>query len=134
MIRRDSTPYAERRTGPVHVPGAIDVTTPEVGFFKVKLGKDTILRAVRLWFGAPLDPVTGEELDRSWRWQAELDDGEPVDFDAVWPKCAGDRISEQEWLRCKGRVAWARQHAPNSAYAERGRRHDPLSSQSPLPF
>lgn len=126
--------YGERQHGPVHVPGAIDVSEPVAGFYKIKLGQNTVLRAVRLWNGPPLDPVTGEELDRSWRWQAQLDDGHYVDFDRVWPKCGRDPIDLAEWQRCRKRHEWAQSHAPDSAYAERGRAHDPLSTSSPLPF
>ena len=32
------------------------------------------------------------------------------------------------------RAEWAREHAPNSAYAKPGKRWDPLSSSEPLPF
>lgn len=123
-----------RSSVPGAVAGAVDVSTPTAGFFKLKLSKDTVLRAVEVFYGAPIDPVTGEEMDRSWRWQARLDDGALVDFDRVWPACARDPITEAEFRRCCARVEWARQHAPQSAYAERGVKIDPLSTQSPLPF
>jgi hypothetical protein len=112
----------------------VNVERPTVGFYKLKLSRGTVLRAVHLWYGPPADPVTGEELDRSWRWQAMLDDGALIDFERVWPVCAGDPITEQEFKRCVARVEWARQHAPASGYAHRGRRRDPLSLSEPLPF
>lgn len=133
-MTRDATPYGQREVRAVHVAGAIDVSVPEAGFFKIKLGRDTVARAVRLWNGPPADPVTGEIMDRSWRWQAELDDGALVDFDRVWPACCRTPITEDEWKRCKARTFWARKNAPESAYAERGRKLDPLSVNSPLPF
>lgn len=125
--------YAEHRATQA-VQGGVDVTTPEAGYFKLKLSRDTVLRAVRIWYGPPADPITGELLDRAWRWQAQLDDGDLVDFDRAWPQCARDPIPEAEWKRCCARVEWAREHAPDSSYAERGRRRDPLSSSEPLPF
>lgn len=125
--------YTDRATGPVHVPGAVDVTTPVAGFFRFRLHGGAVRGGVRIWYGPPLDPVTGEELDRSWRWQAEFD-GEPIPFDRVWPACAGEPITEQEYQRFVARKRWAEQHAPDSAYADRAKRHDPLSSSSPLPF
>lgn len=134
MIRRDPAPYAERHVRPVQVAGALDVTTPKAAFYKIKLSRDAVLRAVRIYHGPPRDPVTGEELDRSWRWQAELDDGALIEFDRVWPQCGRDPIPEAEWRRCRARVEWARMHAPDSAYAERNRKRDPLSSSEPLPF
>lgn len=115
------------------VAGSIDVSTPVAGFYRFRLGRDTVRGGVRIWFGPPHDPVTGEELDRSWRWQAEFD-GEPIDFDRVWPACADEPLTEQEYRFLIERREWARKHAPNSAYAEVGRKHDPLSLQSPLPF
>lgn len=112
----------------------VDVTTPVAGFFKIKLGRDTVVRAVEVYYGAPHDPVTGEELDRSWRWQARLDDGTLIDFDRVWPACARDPISEAEFRRCVARTDWARTHAPGSSYADSRKRRDPLSTSEPLPF
>jgi hypothetical protein len=133
-VTRNSVPYAEREVRAVHVAGSVDVTTPVAGWFKIKLGRDTVLRAVRIWNGPPADPITGELLDRSWRWQAMLDDGALVDFDRVWPACARDPIDEQEFNRCVARTIWAREHAADSAYAERGAKIDLLSRSHPLPF
>lgn len=110
-----------------------DVSIPREGWFRHKLSGGSVYGGVRIWYGAPLDPVTGEELDRSWRWQAMFD-GEPIDFDRVWPACIGDPITEDEYLNYVRRREWARQHAPDSAYAERGRRIDFLSLSNPLPF
>lgn len=124
--------YSEARAAQAF--DGLDVTTPAAGFFKIKLSRETVLRAVRIWHGPPADPVTGELLDRSWRWQAELDDGALVDFDRAWPACAKDPIDEAEWKRCKARTDWAREHAADSAYAERGVKIDLLSRSNPLPF
>lgn len=131
---RDHRAYSERREWQAPEGYGIDVEQPIAGFFKVKLGRDTVLRAVHLTYGPPLDPVTGEVMDRSWRWMAYLDDGHLAPFDDIWPACARDPIDEAEWKRCKARVAWAREHAPDSAYAERGVKIDLLSRATPLPF
>lgn len=131
-IRRPSTPYAERAVRPVHVHGAVSVSEPVAGFYRVKLGRSTVRRYVRTWYGPPADPVTGEILDRSWRWQAEAD-GEPIDFERVWPICAGDPVSEDDYRRAVARKAWAKEQAPESAYAT-GRRINRLDPNHPLPF
>lgn len=110
-----------------------DVSKPREGWFRHKLSGGSVYGGVRIWYGAPLDPVTGEELDRSWRWQAMFD-GEPIDFDRVWPACIGDPITEDEYHNYVRRRAWARQHAPGSSYAEIGKKRDLLSPQEPLPF
>lgn len=111
----------------------IDVSTPVAGYYRFRFGVGRIRGGVRVWFGPPHDPVTGEELDRSWRWQA-LFNGEPVDFDRVWPACGGDPITEADYQHYCERTAWARENAPESAYADTKRWHDPLSTSSPLPF
>lgn len=111
----------------------IDVTTPSAGYYRARLVSGGVRGGVRIWFGPPKDPVTGEEMDRSHRWQAEFD-GEYVEIDRIWPDCAGDPISEDEYRSYCARKCWAEQNAPGSAYADRRRRHDPLSSATPLPF
>ncbi len=125
--------YADGAARPVHVAGAVDVTTPVAGFYRFRLRSGSVRGGVKIWHGPPLDPVTGEVLDRSWRWQAEFD-GEYVEFDQVWPDCTGEPITEQEYQRFVARKRWAEQNAPDSAYADRRKRHDPLSASSPLPF
>lgn len=122
--------------GAVHSIGGkdtVDVSQPVAGYFRYRLGAGTVKGAVRIWYGPPHDPVTGEELDRSWRWQATFD-GEPVDFDRVWPACASDTLTEQEYNYLLRRRAWAQQHAPNSAHARIGKKYDPLDPANPLPF
>jgi hypothetical protein len=112
----------------------LDVETPVAGFYRVRMGAGTVAIGVRLWFGAPLDPVTGEELDRGHRWQAQADDGSFLDFERVWPACARDPITEADFDARRARRAWARENAPDSAYAELGRKVDRLSRSEPLPF
>lgn len=132
-MTRDATLYADHAARAVHRPGAQDVSRPVAGFYRHKLRSNGVVGAVRIWFGPPLDPVTGEELDRSHRWQAEFL-GEYVEFDDVWPNCAGDPISEADYRALVKRREWAAQHAPRSAYADPKRRYDPLSTKEPLPF
>lgn len=110
------------------------MAAPEPGHYKIRLRAAGVVHAVRLFYGPPSDPVTGEELDRSWRWQALLDDGSLADFDAVWPKCAASPITEAEWKRYVARCAWAEQHAPESGYADPRKKHDLFDINSPLPF
>ena len=133
MIRRDGTSYSDlgRHAG---VAGAgQDVSQPTPGYFRHRLRSGAITGGVRIWFGPPSDPVTGEVLDRHWRWQAEMN-GDPIDFDRVWPACTGQPITEQEYQRLCARQAWAQKAAPESSYADPFRRRDPLSTNEPLPF
>ena len=130
-MSRPSIIYGERRAA-VSAAGQ-SVTEPVAGFYRYRLRSGGIRGGVRIWFGPPHDPVTGEELDRSWRWQA-LFDGQPVEFEEVWPDCTGEPITEAEYQQRVGRAAWARQNAPQSAYADPRRRLDALDSNNPLPF
>lgn len=133
MKRDRSTPYGEREVRAVHVEGAVDVTKPTEGFYRFKARSGAVYGGMHIFYGPPRDPITGEEMDRSWRWQAEFN-GEPFDFDRAWPVCAGNPITEVEYRTYCARQEWARQHAPDSAYAETGKRLDPLSTANPLPF
>jgi len=132
-VSRAALTYGEARAA-VAVAGAVDVTTPVAGYYRTRIVGGSVRVGVRLHYGPPADPITGELLDRSWRWMAEVN-GEPfADFDRVWPACADEPISAQDYRRYCARQDWARQQAPDSAYAEPGRKRDPLSSAEPLPF
>lgn len=132
-VTRDGSSYAGQAVRAVAVQGAIDITKPVAGYYRHKLRSRGVIGGVRIWFGAPHDPVTGELLDRSPRWQAELD-GEYVEFDDVWPECAKTAISERDYRELVARREWAKRNAPNSAFANPKRRYDPLSTAEPLPF
>ncbi|ALC12516.1 hypothetical protein [Sphingopyxis sp. 113P3] len=132
-MTRSARPYAAGAENAQRFDG-IDVEEPVAGFYRIRLGAETVAVGIRLWFGAPLDPLTGEELDRGWRWQAQADDGSILDFERVWPACARDPITEADFNARRARRAWARENAPDSAYAELGRKVDRLSRSEPLPF
>ena len=135
MTRRDGTSYVElgQRAVARPVAGALGAEVPTAGFYRHKLRGGSIPVAVKVWHGAPLDPVTGEELDRGWRWQATAD-GEPIPLDDVWPECGKRPITEVEYAAAIKRRAWAQKAAPASSYAIPGKRYDPLSRDEPLPF
>lgn len=108
-----------------------DPSVPVAGYYRFRLRSGGVRGVVRIWHGPPHDPVTGEEMDRSWRWQAQFN-GEYIDVDRVWPTCAGDPTDEQHYRRAIARQKWAQENAPGSAYADPRAKHDPLSA--PLPF
>lgn len=130
---RSSTSYSNAQARALAVEGAIEISTPIAGFFRFRLHSGAVFGGVQIWHGPPADPVTGEELDRSWRWQARFN-GEDIDLDRVWPACAANPITAAEYRQFIKAQAWARKHAPDSAHAERGRRIDPLSTAEILPF
>lgn len=104
---------------------------PVAGYYRMKLRRGGMYVAVRIWHGPPHDPVTGEELDRSWRFQATIN-GEPAELDRVWPSCAGEPITEAEAAYLTNLQAWGREHAPDSPQANPHRKVDLLSA--PISF
>lgn len=132
-IRRKGQAYGERRQWTAPVGYGLDVNTPVAGYYRMRLRSGSIKSGIRVWHGPPCDPVTGEELDRSWRWQATAD-GEAIDFERIWPACATDPINEQDYQFILQRREWARENAPDSAYAVAGKKYDPLDPANPLPF
>lgn len=132
-MSRKPTSYTAAPGKPFAVAGAVEVDKPFEGCFRFKLRSGGVYGGVRIIYGPPLDPVTGEEMDRSWRWYA-LHNGEPIDFERVWPQCAGDPISQSEYDHYCARQNWAREHANDSAYANPMRRINLLDPANPLPF
>lgn len=131
-MTRTHRDYSQRATQARTFDG-IDVSTPREGYYRCRLVSGGVRGGVRIWYGPPADPLNGEILDRFWRWQAEFD-GEYIDLDRVWPVCAGDPITEQQYHEYVGRRRWAQENAPNSAHAKRFGKNDPLSTETPLPF
>lgn len=110
-----------------------DPDQPIEGHYRMRLKMGGAFVGVHIWYGAPLDPETGEEMDRSWRWQALVND-EHVPLERAWPKCAADPISADDYRHYCSVQQWARQHAPDSAFADPRRPIDFLSTSTPLPF
>lgn len=67
-------------------------TTPVAGFYEMRHDEGQWV-AVEIWYGAPLDPVTGEMLDRSHRWCALVDGNTLVSADDVWVSCCARPIT-----------------------------------------
>lgn len=99
---------------------------------------------VRVWFGAPEDPDTGEVMDRSPRWRIQIG-GVEIDEDPIalggrtfesltdfWPSCCRDPIDEAEYRFRMDRQEWASQYDPEDPFAAIGGRIDPMSAT--LPF
>lgn len=133
MSRADLTYNVRGAVREIGRTDTIAIDKPKAGLFRYRLFGGSVKGAVRIWHGPPHDPVTGEELDRSWRWQATFD-GDPVDFDKVWPACCGDPLTQEEYDFLVRRREWAREHAPDSAYAVVGKKIDVFDPANPLPF
>lgn len=128
-MTRGNTDRSERRA-PVLAEG-FDADVPVVGFYRMSLVRGGVKVGIRVWFGAPLDPIDGTELDRSPRWQATAN-GKYIDLQRVWPKCADDPVSEGEHDYLAGLQAWGKAHAPNSPQANPNQPVNLLTA--PLPF
>jgi hypothetical protein len=86
-----------RRGKPLPPQGpAFDPDVPTAGFYRARLVRGGPFVALRFWLGLPFDPETGEELDRTPRWQCRLNGVELVDVFRFWPGCARDPISREE--------------------------------------
>jgi hypothetical protein len=108
-----------------------DVEKPVPGYYRMKLRSGGVFGVVRIWWGPPADPITGEELDRSYRWQAAFN-GELIDLERAWPACARMPATERDYQLAIKRQGWAKQHAPQSAYADPRTPLNPLDA--PLTF
>lgn len=103
--------------GAAIVGEGFDPDRPVAGFYEIKMVRGGMLAGVRIWHGPPHDPVTDEELDRSWRWQAEVN-GDRVEIDRVWPKCAPTPISPTRYAEYVARTRRALETDPLSALAD----------------
>lgn len=122
--------YAAHREHSAPIPG-INPDEPVAGFYRMRLRSGGVYVGVRIWHGLPLDPYTSDEMDRAPCWNAQIN-GEWASIMDVWPRCAGDPISAQEYAFLQSQRDWAVQHAPDSPVADPTKRVDPLSS--PLLF
>jgi hypothetical protein len=101
------------------------VNLPLAGHYKMKLVKGGPWVPVRIWCGPSHDPVTGEVLDRSWLWQAQVDGGPFEDaFHRAWPYCAGHPITDTEYNYMRDVTLWAKEYAPEQPEAAPRQRID----------
>lgn len=70
-------------------------------------------------------------MDRSHRLQAHIN-GRYAELDQVWPRCAGEPVTEAEYRHLCRVQSWAAEHAPDSALADPRRKLSPL--ETPLLF
>lgn len=99
---------------------------------------------VRIWFGQPDDPVTGEPIDRSPRWRIQIGgvdlDEEPLTIGGItftalsdfWPACMREPIDEPDYRFRIERQEWAAEYDPFDPFGETGGRIDAMTAT--LPF
>lgn len=114
------------------------------GFYLLRAGRGTRVDIpVRVWFGAPTDPATGDELDRSPRWQIQIGfqlfEECPMrvgavwfhDITDVWPMCQRWPIDAAEFQFRLERASWAGNYDPNDPHGTIGGRIDPMTCTLP---
>jgi hypothetical protein len=118
---------------PPTAPSAVgySVEHPAAGHYRMRLVKGGPAVGVRVWHGPPHDPHTGEEMDRSWRWQAEIN-GEPADIGFVWPACGREPIPAAEYAYLTEMARWAQRNAPASPAANPRRKIDLIAAPLPI--
>ena len=125
MVRRSNRkPRPPVDRGPSYSPD-----TPVAGCYRLRLTRGGPPVALRYWIGPPLDPDTGEELDRAPRWQCRVNGVQLVPVDWYWPRCARDPITQAEHDRLCGLNATL---DPASPYYDPKRPIDRL--RTPLPW
>lgn len=107
-----------------------DPDAPIAGYYRMRLRSGGVFVAIRVWFGQPQDPLTGETMDRSLRWQATAN-GKPIDLDRVWPQCADNPIDQAEARHLIKLQRWG-QNTGHAALADPTRRVD--HTTTPLMF
>lgn len=129
-VARARLSYTERKP-PTRQFAGHDPDQPVAGFYRMRLRTGGVFVGIRIWYGAPLDPIDGTELDRSHRWQARAN-GEDIAFDRAWPKCVADPIDQAEHDYLAASQAWGREHAPHSPQANPTQRINPLTAPTPF--
>lgn len=76
------------------------IDQPQPGYYKTRLVKGGPFVAVRIWWQPPLDPWTGEELDRGPTLMAEVN-GRPRDPYDIWTWCADKPVDFAEYHRLR---------------------------------
>lgn len=128
-------PFISTREGP-------DALRP--GYFLIQRRRQNrVALPVRIWFGPPVDPDTGEIQDRSWRWQVAIA-GQIIDGDSIrvgateftalsdfWPGCSDTEINKSEYDFRLARAAWAGENDPNDPFGDPAMRIDPMTTSLP---
>ena len=102
---------------------------PIAGLYRIRRG---VWRPVAVIFGAPLDPVTDEPLDRSPRWQILYCGRLIWDHTLVWPACWASPIDRDEYVYLIERMEFAKVHDPRDPFGSMSSRVDLLNCSVPV--
>lgn len=116
---RPPTPREIERRVEAKLYGTRLVGQPAPGFYAVKLVKGGVEVGARITHGPTADPDTGELLDRSWHYAAEINgvpdpNPRPEPTERVWRVHEfSRRISEAEYRWLIADRAWCKRFAPS---------------------
>lgn len=127
MIPRQHRTYSTPRHEPGPRREGWSADALEEGYYRIRRNAGSVWRPIAIWFGPPLDPVTGEELERSWRWQILFCGRFIWDESLVWPYCKGEPIDRAEYDYLIARLQHA-ERDPRDPYAHPTGRVDWLTS------
>jgi hypothetical protein len=114
-VTRSATLYSDG--GTFTAPDGYGVSVnPVAGFYRTRLRSGAHPVGIKIWYGPPLDPDTGEEMDRGYRWQAYCNDSY-IELDRVWPNCGGDPIDQTEYAYLCDVQRWGEQNASSGPQA-----------------
>lgn len=117
----------------------------EEGFFLLDMHRSNrVAVPIHIWFGPPLDEE-GLPMERSWRWQIEINGvpygdpdappciaGRPIEhLDEFWPKCKTIRIDEADYVYRVDRANYAERYDADDPFGGTGAKIDVLTA--PLP-
>ncbi len=129
-MSRAALDYSLRRVFRVEPAGLED--NPALGLiaglYRIRRG---VWRPIAVWYGAPLDPDSGEELDRSPRWQVLYCGRLLWDHSLVWPACWANPIDRDEYIYLIERMNYAREHDPRDPFGKPSSRIDLLNCSVP---
>jgi hypothetical protein len=109
-------------------------------FYRVRLVKDGKMVGVKIWKGFGQDPLTGETLERAWKWRAAVN-GDEIDINEIEPQFAdgtgydvrGEAIAETDYDWYVADYRWARDHSPNDPSANPRKPVD-MNTIDPIPW
>lgn len=110
-------------------------------FYRVRYTRGGAWCGLKVWFGPPVDPDTGDELDRSWRWQVEFN-GRLSDEPERWllhfnhdgtPVIAGNETTAADYRYLAELHSWATKYAPSDPYADPRKKID-MNAIEPIKF
>lgn len=78
---------------------------------------------IRIYFDHPRDPEGQRLVDRGMRWHAD-ENGVEIDIETVWPQCARERITEDEYRYMVDAFRFAVSNAPMDPRATPRRKTD----------